>query len=471
MTVLNSIRTLATTCSLALMATALPSAVGQSPLFLGNGAAETGTSAGPINPVQNGLFLQGKDTYRVVDTAGFRTAADIGQSQAGSVAQVGFGVGCSSCGTSNCGGGCGPVSGCGSCGTAGYGGYGGGFGDACPTCVPYRYASVEALYMDNDSVGNFSLSPNFRVGEFEHEFGSRITVGSVSDCVHGYEFTFVGPFEWDRFRSVASPGGGIATTLLPGAGVELLDMSSFADFSEFLPVVAESDPDVIFNADQQNQRYRAEYWSLEANRTLVAGEFAKLLIGTRYVNYEELYAYNSRSTGIDDRAERPFVPANPITGAPAIPFREAIPGRAASSGQLRSDVDNDLFGLQIGIDLLYPVCCYGYTDLRARAGGFINSAQNQFLFANAIGTADQFLIGFSDSSTGLAGLFELGAGFRYQLGEILTVRAGTELWYITEVATASSQFSNTISTTTGRRVRNSDDVLMTGISVGAELKF
>ena len=460
MTVLHSIRTLATTCSLALMATALPSAVGQSPLFLGKGAAETNITAGQANPVQNGLFLQGKDTYRVVDTAGFRTAADIGQPPSGSVAQVGFGAGCSSCGSGSCGGGCGSVSGCGPCGTAGYGSYVSGFGDACPTCVPYRYASVEALYMDNDTVGNFSLSPNFRVGEFDYELGSRITIGAVSDCVHGYELTFVGPLEWDRFGSVASPGGGIETSLRPGTGLEILDISSFTDLSEFTGFLNIPNPQENSIATEQNQHYEAKYWSLEVNRTLVAGEFAKLLFGTRYINYEELYVYNSRSPGV---ADRPAVP-----GIPPIP---ALPGRAAGSGQLRSDVDNDLFGLQIGLDLLYPVCCYGYTDFRVRAGGFINSAQNQFVFANAIGTADQFLIGFSDSSTELAGLIELGAGFRYQLGEILSVRAGTELWYITEVATASSQFGNSISTNTGSRVQADGDVLMTGISIGAELKY
>ncbi len=202
MTIQHAIRAIATTCSLALFAIALPNAFGQSPLFIGNGTDAANASAGEINPVQNGLFLQGKDTYRVVDTAGFRTAADLGQSQAGTVAQVGYGTGCSSCGTSSYGGDYG--SSCSSCGSCG-GGYGGGFADACTPCDPYCYVSFDALYMDHDG-GRFSRSQDFQLGNLDRALGSRITIGSVSDCVHGYELSFVGPLEWDQTNSISLPG-------------------------------------------------------------------------------------------------------------------------------------------------------------------------------------------------------------------------------------------------------------------------
>ena len=65
--------------------------------------------------VRNGLFTHGSDNYRVVQPAAFRTATDVGTTEPGSIAQVGFGA-CGSCGT-GCGGTCGGHSACGSCGT------------------------------------------------------------------------------------------------------------------------------------------------------------------------------------------------------------------------------------------------------------------------------------------------------------------------------------------------------------------
>lgn len=289
--------------------------------------------------------------------------------------------------------------------------------------------------MDNDVVGGFSLSPHFRVGDFEHEFGSRITVGSVSDCVHGYEVSFVGPIDWDRSgRFVATAPATLSTTLLPGTLPYVANLTSFGDYSNFL----DADPTnnfLIPTATEQRQRYEAEYWSLEANKTLVSGEFAKLLIGTRYINYDELYVFDSIAGG--------------------------------GFGQLSSTTDNDLYGLQIGMDLLYPICCHGYTDFRFRAGAFINSADNDFrLFNNAT-----LVQSIQDDTTEIAGMFELGMGIRYQVGEMLSLRVGTELWYLTEVATAQGQFTTVINDQSGRQTNATDDVLMTGVSFGAELRY
>ncbi len=163
----------------------------------------------------------------------------------------------------------------------------------------------------------------------------------------------------------------------------------------------------------------------------------------------------------------PFQPANPIIGQPAVPAQPAVPGRPAGLGQLSSQTNNDLYGLQVGMDGLYPICCNGYTDFRLRAGLFIDSAENTFVLTNA----NAFVQAARDSKTELAGLIELGAGVRYQVGQILSIRAGTELWYLSGIAAAQSQFNNVIVPTTGSRIRVTEDVLLTGVSIGAELKY
>ncbi|QDT02845.1 hypothetical protein K227x_12240 [Rubripirellula lacrimiformis] len=387
-----------------------------------------GQNSGASSGVANGLFTHGSEAFRVVDTAGYRTAGDVGSHAPGLVQQVGHHGACSSCGTA-CGGSCGgsaftsamEYSSCGSCGTACGGSCGRrssaltcgpNFTDPCTPCQPYRYISIEGLYMAPD-IGSFTLSPNFGLSDMDEELGTRITIGAVGDCVNGYEISFTGPFEWDLARQINSPGGGI-NSFLSQTGVAL---PSFTD------------------AVSQTQTYSADYYSLEANKTLVGWEMAKLLIGGRYINYDEDYNYFSTT--------------------------------ATQTGSLTSRTRNDLFGVQVGMDLLYPISRHGFTDIRARAGLYANSADSNVLVRDGAST----LARAGDSTTDLAGMFEFGSGIRYQLGEILSVRAGLELWYLTGVASAPNQVRPQINSGTGRSIDTDNDILFTGISFGTEIRY
>ncbi|MDA8744694.1 hypothetical protein N9N28_08685 [Rubripirellula amarantea] len=391
------------------------------------------------NAVRNGLFTHGGEDYRVVDTASYRTSAD--QKEQSAIKQVGLlqhaSGHCSSCGTSSCGGSCGTISmatgTCGSCGTSCGGRCGhrvsglscnGAFANSCEPCSPYRYASVEAMYFKRDN-DDFSLSPNFGMDGFDYEWAPRITIGMVGDCVHGYEASFVGPLEWQQRGNDASATDSIGTffgrTLVGNAATTLgTDLSFLTD------------------ASVADQRLSAEYYSLEASKTLVGWEMAKLLIGGRYINYDEDYLYAATS------------------------------GTSGQTGNLNISTDNQLIGVQIGADLLFPISRHGFSDTRMRAGVYANNASTDQSIVKSTG----YSIADSDSSTEIAGMFELGTGVRYQLGEILSVRAGAELWYLTGVATADSQASFTAAQLTQRQgVQAEDDILFTGLSVGAELRY
>ncbi len=270
--------------------------------------------------------------------------------------------------------------------------------------------------MERDAKNGFTASPNFILENFDYEWAPRITIGSVPDCVHGYEVSFTGQFEWERAARVSDAAGGIGTFLTAVPPVVPANLSAFS------------------NATSQFQSYEADYWSFEANRTLVGWEVAKLLYGVRYSEYDETYTYLSQNT-------------------------------ASERGLLRSDVDNQLLGAQVGMDLLYPVCENGYTDFRARAGLFINFADLDLRVLNAGSTVAASF----QSRERLAGAIELGGGFRYQLGEMLSLRAGAELWYLSGIATAGGQFTGGI--LANREVRMKDDFLISGVSFGAELKF
>lgn len=317
------------------------------------------------------------------------------------------------CATGNCGGGCAT----GSCGYGGSYASGQGLGmggNACgPTCNPYLYAAVDALYVLNTNVDNYTRSTAFALEDFDYEFGVRGTLGMVPDCRNGMEVSFVTPIEWETERTAT--GAGFNSLLRPIDGLPVL--SSFN------------------NATFQRQRYESEYTSFEVNRTLIGWEICKLLYGIRYVDYEETYRYDSVS--------------------------------AAGAGVLRSNTQNQLFGAQIGAEMTFPLSCKMWSDFRGRAGAYADFAESDLL----LGNANNVLFRTFDDDVELAGIFEIGGGVRYYFTDDFHIRGGGELWYMTGVATAIDQFNSRLSPNSGRRVNVDDDVLMVGISVGAELKF
>jgi hypothetical protein len=375
------------------------------------------------NMVRNGLFTQGNETYRVVDTAAFRTMADIGTTEAGSIAQVDYAGNCSSCGTT-CQGDCaGGNSACGSCGTdcggacSSYGDLRTNYVDPCASCDSFWYITVEGLYMIPDGRSGFSLSPDFRMNDYDFAGAPRLTIGAVPDCVHGCELSYVGRLEWDRAGARSDPGGGINSLVTPGSPLSVLDLSSFN------------------GATSQIQTYRAEYWSVEANKTLMGWGVAKVLAGARYINYEERYNYLSQT--------------------------------ATETGLLVSAVENQLFGAQVGMDLLYPICNYAYTDFRTRFGAYANSADSGLQVINDGST----VLAGSDDSTDLAGVFEVGGGIRFQPGRMLSIRAGGELWYLKGIATSNRQLRDGVVGSGTISPQTNDDIVIAGFSIGAELKY
>lgn len=167
--------------------------------------------------------------------------------------------------------------------------------------------------------------------------------------------------------------------------------------------------------------YEAEYWSAEVNRTLVSWDALKLLYGVRYVDYEE-------------------------------DLRDL---------DVASLVENSMIGGQIGLDLMYPIAFRTSVDVRGRAGAYWNMAD-----ADVNSSIAGFDFDNDTEEDDLAGLFELGTGLRYNIGDFLTVRGGGELWYMAGMATAPGQRR-----TFGLETDTSDEILVIGLTASAELRF
>lgn len=396
-------------------------------------AGLTGTASAqetaPGISFRNGQLINGGQAFQVVDPSQVATSsssvlqADEGSS-AGSifdsgVEQVGLSStfpslglsnnGCNSCGTPTCGGSCGG----GSLGSA----LGGGCG---VPCQPYRYVFADFLYMQRFGDSRFSLSQHESLDEFDFETAPRVTLGASFDCVHGYETALTGPLNWSRFQRTT--GTGLSSLLIPGVPVAANDLNTFNS-------VGGSD------VTEQRQIHDADYWSIEASRTLIGWQIAKILYGVRYIDYQEDYLLSSFSD--------------------------------VGNGLFQSNVENHLLGGQVGLDLFYPVGVHSVADFRGRAGLYANFVESDYNLANN-GT---ILLNAGDDDVELAGAFEIGSGIRFNLGESLAIRAGSELWYLTGVATAPGQVRQTVRPTDGRRVVSDDDVVIAGLTLSGEFKF
>ena len=370
--------------------------------------------------------------YQTVDPSSVPTAAT-GMTHEPTMLPKGFASG--NCATGNCG-----SSSCqsGSCGTLGgkngllgpgvdLGGRPrlGAGGNVCgATCNPYRYASVDALYMKHDDLNSIGSPAPFNLGDFDYELGVRVTVGTVPDCHNGFEFSFLGPFQWESSSQLISALDDIDATLVAGLPIAAVGLSTF------------------FDADFASQSLEADLMSFELNRTMIGWDVIKLLYGMRYIQYDEDFIYTSRRT---------------LVGPPGLP----------GNGLLASRTENRMIGGQVGIDMTYPITCRMWSDLRARAGAFANFSENRFQVTN-----NNALQIFNEADdTGLAGMIEFGGGMRYYLTNNFHIRGGGELMYVTEVARALEQFGPVMTPGTGRSIDAGDSFFLFGFSVGAEMKF
>jgi hypothetical protein len=367
------------------------------------------------------LFSHGDQAFRVVRAEDYADGTIVDQPISGGLAPMesyaetfpmdggGHSMGSGACASGNC------ARSCNSCG--GYAGSSAGYlgGASCPQCESYWYGSIDILSMGREGDRRFSVSSNFLMSGFDDEWAPRITIGMVPDCVHGYELSFTGSFQWDRQGVLVDPAGGIGTLLVPVAPVQSSDLSAFQ------------------NATAKAQFYTSEYWSLEASNTMVGWDVAKLLCGFRYIDYDEKFSVFSQN--------------------------------ATEVGFLGTDLDNQMLGFQVGMDLLYPICERTYTDLRARAGAYANFIDLDLRVVND-GALTALLV---DDSIELAGQFELGSGIRHQFSQCFSIRAGFEVWYLTGIASAKDQLRNGI--LGNRSVQAEDDFWITGWNLGAEFRY
>lgn len=288
----------------------------------------------------------------------------------------------------------------------------------CPCdagCDVSYYGTAEALYFRRENDERFSLSRASRMSPFDYEWGGRLTVGRLIDCVNGYEFAYAGPFKWtrDSVRNGAGQDSRLTTVGLLPVAISTFD-----------------------GADFHSQTYQARLNSYEVNRRWWAWDVFSVLVGLRTVDYRESYGFNSIRNNV-------------------------------GSGLYLDSTKNLMVGPQVGGDLMTPVGLRTLIGIKGKAALLGNFARNEILLQNA-GTS---ILDSVDSSIKVAGLFEFGGYAKYSLTPSIRLHGGYEFWYVPGVATVPGQSLHVVSPQTGERVRAKEELLLHGASFGAQILF
>lgn len=291
-------------------------------------------------------------------------------------------------------------------------------------CDVSMYFNYEALWLTRDGGDFYTLSRNtFLADDWGYEFGGRYTIGQLSDCVNGWEVSYVGPFDWQRSRDSVDNFGNLQSQLFPTNGYTPADINAFN------------------NANQHRQSWRARLNSYEFNRRWWVWDVLSTLVGVRYIDYEEDFTFFS--------------------------FQNAGLNTPSAAGLLTESVDNEMLGLQIGGDLIYPMTLRSNMGIRGKAGVYANSADRR-AFVNNNGT---ILVNSGDSDIDVAGVFELGVYYNYHILPSVRLTTGYEFWWMTGVATIPDQLPTLITPASGTSVSISDDVFFHGGSIGVQVLY
>lgn len=290
-------------------------------------------------------------------------------------------------------------------------------GCARENCRLY-YFSAEALYWKQEEDQSLGFTQRRNLSDFDYEWGGRVTLGEMLDCINGWEFVYTGPFEWNRTLDVTGPGLN----------------SSFRTLAP-LPT-APALLDTFFNANVQSQSLQTKLSTYEVNRRWFATDLFSTLIGMRFASYNENFNFSSVGPN--------------------------------GFGLFTNRTTNFLIGAQVGVNMYRPVTQRLSYGGWGKAGVYANFAKNKNLLQNN----NDFIIDNSQrSDTSVAGILQGGLSLRYQILPRLVLSGGYEAMFIPGVATVANQQTFPLTETSPNRVDQDDSVFFHGANAGFEYSY
>lgn len=319
----------------------------------------------------------------------------------------------------HCGG-----AGCSHCGLGGWNSLGnrsmlnlsGNCDNGCFGLLPcaQNYFIADVLYWTRNG-GNVVGTDFGGVYDYDWNFGTQITMGTRVDPLYGHELTYFGLFGLDAGNTDVSPAGDIDARFTPGGGLTFADTSAF------------------FDAVETTQTASSSLNSFQVNRVRLGWDVVQSHLGLRYIRFDEDYLLQSRN----------------LTG---------------DTGSLSLDARNNLLGPEVGIKLFYDVGRRISFSTHWKLGGYLNAYRTStFLQNNGITRVNN-----SDSGTGFAASFDLGANAHIHLTQRLRLRGGYGILWLWDVASVTGNFPSSLTPASGTSTNDSENAIFHGANVGFE---
>ena len=285
---------------------------------------------------------------------------------------------------------------------------------ACCCCSPCWTFYADALYFDRSSqtgalITGSALGHNEGpVPDFGYQIGYRIGGIRHRDCKSDLEFAYLGFDEWSENQSVR------------GATVDLFTLNNVYQ-TGFQPGV-----------DNFDIAHTAALHSFELNLRCCRSPRVTFLHGPRYIDLDE-----SLQLGVD------------------------FDGVGGNEINFLTSVTNDLYGYQVGFDAdLYCNCRWNWS-LLGKLGGYYNRHQE----TSTLNTPATI---FTDDDGNYSLVAEGGLFAAYHIRQCLSLRAGYQAMWLSDVATAADQVRST-NLQAGTGDVSTDSVILYGGFVGVEL--
>jgi hypothetical protein len=290
--------------------------------------------------------------------------------------------------------------------------------------------TLEGLALTRDDYNSDRL---FRDAPRPDAFASDLDVEWAGGARATYENDFWG-HSWQLSAFFVAPQKTNTQFGAPGA---LLDFDAEYTFGDDLASDANSEDAEIMSATSQWETWGAEFNWVKKLTNSING-----IVGVRYINFREKLA----TTVFDE--------LNDFNGTDTDIHRVSL------------STQNNLAGLQIGLegewnltqDMIFAASLKGGV-----AANFVSRDRSFRSDDNALDNRNDQI-----DDTGFAQFVEFNPKLAYKLNDSATLVVGGNVTWLNEVSTASSHYA-TAGLSTDRNIRDDDDVLLYGATVGLKL--
>lgn len=276
-----------------------------------------------------------------------------------------------------------------------------------------RYAPV---WVHRSGDENLTYSQSGILSPFGADTAHEIAIGTMTNPMDAYEFSFLGSLNWNRNDSANGP-----TSSGPlNASLVSPDPNWLTNFQ---------------NVSHLHQVQSADYRSFGFHKRWLTDEINNYRIGFQGIEYNEAFALRTEgSQGV---------------------------------GRFENQTQNWLLGFSGGLEHWHPVADKLAIGGMVDSGLFINLAETSILASDGISQQVQL----QDDETSLSALFGAHLKARYQLSDRWTLVGGYRWWVLTGIATVDDQNIRDLHNSMALSLSSDETILFHGADACIEWNF